>query len=246
MPARPLSRIVVVLVGTKHAGNLGATARAMSNMGLDQLRLAGPRCNRDDEALRMARSRGRDILAKARTYPDLRSALRGVHRVVGTTARTGGYRAEVSPPRALAPEIVRIAARSRVAIVFGPEDTGLVDDDLLLCQLLLRIPTQRNSRSLNLAQAVVLVCYELYLARLTREPRRLTKLASIAPVEAMFTQLEEALSQIGFLHPKNARHMMFALRRLLGRAGLTTAEVAVLRGIARQIAWYSRNAASRD
>ena len=245
MASGPLDRIAIVLVGTKHPGNLGAVARAMRNMGIRELRLAAPRCAVDDESLRMARAAGLEVLERARLYPDLRSALRGVHRVVGTTAKTGGKRGQVLSPRALAPRVLEVAARQKVGIVFGPEDTGLVDDDLLLCQLLLRIPTQPRARSLNLAQAVMVVCYELYLGRLGRKPDARLTLSPVEPVEAMYAALEQALLDIGFLHPKNARHMMFALRRLLGRAGLTAADVGMLRGIARQIAWYSRNSATR-
>ena len=127
----------------------------------------------------------------------------------------------------------------KVAILFGPEDTGLVDDDLRLCQLLIRIPTQHKANSINLAQAVMIVCYEILLGSLKREPVRVPKLASLVQVEAMYDQLEKALLDIGFLQPQNARHMMLTLRQMLGRAGLEPSEVGTLRGIARQIAWYA-------
>jgi tRNA/rRNA methyltransferase len=126
-----------------------------------------------------------------------------------------------------------------VGILFGPEDTGLVDDDLQFCQLLMRIPTQHQAHSINLAQAVMIVSYELLLASLEREPARLPRLASLEQIEAMYAQLEKGLLDIGFLQPQNARHMMFALRRVLGRAGLEPPDVGILRGIARQIAWYA-------
>ena len=127
----------------------------------------------------------------------------------------------------------------RSGILFGPEDTGLVDEDLRLCQLLIRIPTSRKASSINLAQAVMIVTYELMLGSLDREPGRALKLAPLEQTEAMYAQLETALLEIGFLHPQNTRHMMFAIRKLLGRAGMESADVGVLRGIARQINWYA-------
>jgi TrmH family RNA methyltransferase len=232
-----LDNIVIVLVGTKYPGNIGSAARAMQNMGLRHLRLAAPQCAISEEAQRMAR-RATGILDKTRVFRSLRSALRGVRLVIGTTGKTGGHRQHACNPRSLAPRILRLAETQKVGIVFGPEDTGLVDEDLLLCQLLARIPTDPRAHSINLAQAVMLVCYELRLARLEHEPSRVLKFASVDEVEAMYQQLEKALREIGFLHDENARHMMFRLRRLLGRAGLEHSDVTILRGIARQAAWF--------
>jgi tRNA/rRNA methyltransferase len=101
----------------------------------------------------------------------------------------------------------------------------------------MRIPTQSQAHSINLAQAIMVVSYELYLGHLAYEPSRVPELASVQQVEAMYGQLEAALRTVGFLHDENARHMMFRLRRLLGRAGLERTDVGILRGIARQIAW---------
>jgi len=232
-----LKNVVVVLVGTKYPGNLGSVARAMNNMGLANLRLAAPKCSRDAEAMRMARSGGR-LLSNARSCSSLKSALRGTPLVIGTSSKTGGKRQESFNPRALAPKILDHAARQKVAVVFGPEDTGLVDHDLMLCHLLLRIPTDRRGRSINLAQAAMIVCYELFMGQLEREPSRAPRLASVEQVESMYGQLEEALRDIGFLHEANARHMMFRFRRFFGRAGLEKSDVSILRGVARQIGWF--------
>ena len=109
----------------------------------------------------------------------------------------------------------------------------------MLCGALIRIPTPSSARSINIAQAVMIVCYELFLASLVRPPERAPKLARLEQVEVMYRQLEESLVRIGFMNDKTSRHMMFALRRLLGRAGLEEMDVAILRGIARQIAWYA-------
>jgi len=240
MTSCSLANVSIVLVGTKHPGNLGAVARAMANMGLSDLRLVRPDCAIDGESERRARA-GIPVLCNARRFRTLRGALRGVRLVVGTTGKTGGYREPADSPRSIAPEILRAALLQRAALVFGPEDTGLVDDDLALCQRLARIPTGREAPSLNLAHAVAVFCYELRLESLNRPAASRLELAPLEQVEAMYRQLDEALHRIGFLHPKNARHMMFALRRFFGRAGLTRADVGMLRGIARQIAWYGDN-----
>lgn len=233
-----LQNISIILIRTKHPGNLGSAARAMFNMGIDHLTLVAPQCTINDESYRLAKG-GKNILDSARTCRSLKSALRGLRFVVGTTGKSGGYRAAARSLRSFAPRIIDYAARQKVGIIFGPEDTGLTDDDLRFCQALIRIPTHRRGPSINLAQAVMLVCYELYTASLARDPSPVPKLAPVQQVEAMYDQLQESLLKIGFLQPQNARHMMFALRRMLGRAGLESSDVGILRGIARQIAWYA-------
>ncbi len=233
-----LKNIVVVLVGTKYPGNIGSVARAMHNMGLKQLRLVAPQCTVNEESFRMARG-GADILKEARRHRSLMSALRGARMVLGTSGKTGGNRGYAYAPRVLAPRILAQARRQRVAILFGAEDTGLTDNDLLHCQMLIRIPTRAQARSINLAQSVMIVAYELFVAQLPREPLRVPRLAPVEQTEQMYAQLEAVLLEIGFLRPQNARHMMFALRRTLGRAGLEASDVGILRGICRQISWYA-------
>ncbi len=233
-----LENITVILAGTKHPGNVGSAARAMFNMGLTRLALAAPQCRINEESYRMAKA-GKCVLDEAKTCRSVKSALRGIHLLVGTTGKSGGYRKPAYSPRTLAPRILGQAVQQKVGILFGPEDTGLVDDDLQLCQLLMRIPTQSKARSINLAHAVMIVSYELLLESLEREPVRLPRLASLEQIEAMYAQMEKALLDIGFLQPQNARHMMFALRQILGRAGLEVSDVGILRGIARQIGWYA-------
>jgi tRNA/rRNA methyltransferase len=240
MTRDPLGNIVIILVDVKYSGNVGSVARAMNNMGLSQLRLVTPECEINAESQRMARS-GTKILECSKRYRSLKTALRDIRFVVGTSAKTGGKRAYSLSPRLLAPRILAQAAAQKVGILFGPEDTGLVDDDLGACQMLIRIPTHSRGPSLNLSQAVMVVCYELFLGLKSQAEIRAPKLASSMQVEAMYEQLEGALLDIGFFQPQNARHMMFALRRLLGRAGLEAEDVGILRGIARQMAWSARS-----
>jgi tRNA/rRNA methyltransferase len=238
MALMPLDNIVIILAGTKHPGNIGSAARAMANMGLGRLVLAAPHCEINEEAHRMAKA-GTGVLDAAQVHTSLPDAVAEIHMLVGTTGKSGGYRANTEPPRQIAPKILRQAAEQTVGILFGPEDTGLVDEDLRLCQSLIRIPASRQASSINLAHAVMIVSYELMLGSLAHKPDRAPRLASLEQTEAMYAQLEEALLKIGFLHPQNAQHMMFAIRRLFGRAGMEPSDVGVLRGIARQINWFA-------
>lgn len=240
-----IENVAIILVGTKYPGNIGSAARAMFNMGLRRLILAAPQCTINEESYRLAKS-GKVILDSARTFRSLKSALRGIRLLVGTTGKSGGYRTQVYTPRSLAPRILNHAEKQKVGILFGPEDTGLIDDDLQLCQLLIRIPTQHKASSINLSQAVLVIGYELLLGSLKREPARVPKLASLEQIEAMYDQLEKALLHIGFLQPQNAKHMMFTLRQMLGRAGLEGADVGILRGIARQIGWHANVKTKKD
>jgi tRNA/rRNA methyltransferase len=235
-----LDNVVIILVGTKYPGNIGSVARAMFNMGLSQLVLAEPQCTINEESFRLARS-GKGILESAKICESMKSALEGIHFLAGTSGKSGGYRSTVHTPRAMVPRILDNAAQQKVGILFGPEDTGLVDEHLQLCNVLIRIPTHRNANSINVSQAVMIICYELFLGSLEREPARVPRLATIEQTEAMYAQLEKALLDIGFLSPQNAGHMMFTLRQMFGRGGLETPDVGVLRGIARQIAWYAKS-----
>lgn len=233
-----LENVAIILAGTKYAGNVGSAARAMYNMGLSRLVLAAPQCTINEESYRMAKA-GKGILDSAKICRSVKSALRGMRFLVGTTGKSGGYRAHSHTPRELVPKILNHAAQQNVGILFGPEDTGLIDEDLRFCQQLIRIPTQFKANSINLAQAVMIVSYELFFGSLERESTRVPRLASLEEVESMYIQFEKSLLDIGFLHPQNAKHMMLALRRLLGRTGLQPSDVGMLRGIARQIGWYA-------
>jgi len=151
-----LSNFRVVLVGTLYHGNVGSVCRAMANMGLRELVLAGPRlCDDAGEASRMA-VHAADILNARREVATLAEAVADCAFVAGTTARGGLYRQHVKTPRELAPELLRLAANGKVALVFGREDKGLSNDEIGLCTHLIRIPVHPDYTSLNLAQAVLL------------------------------------------------------------------------------------------
>ncbi|MGH7857944.1 MAG: RNA methyltransferase, partial [Candidatus Binatia bacterium] len=207
------------------------------NMGLRDLVLVAPRRFRRFPAAAMA-VHASDVLDGMRIEPSLAAAVADCGWVVGTTCRPGVYRRRAVGPREAAAEVVRVAARNRVALVFGPEDHGLSNEDLKLCHELLTIPTHGEYSSLNIAQAALVCLYEVFLARHPARDEPAT-LATSERVEQMFLRLRDALVRIGFLHGANPDHIMFSIRRVFGRARLEGREVAIWLGIARQIEWFA-------
>jgi tRNA/rRNA methyltransferase len=237
-----LGNFVFVLVRPLQAGNVGSAARALKNMGLGHLRLVAPKAGAGGRAAATMAVHAGDVLRNARRFDDLGAALADCTLAVGTTCRPGLYRSGVVGVREAAAQLVAEAAGNRVAVIFGPEDTGLVNRDLKFCQRLVTIPTAPEYPSLNLAQAVMLVAYELMMAAgAAREMPVAEPYASAAAVDAMLERLSEALVAIGFLPAENPEHIMFALRAILGRAGIGVRELDILSGIARQIRWFSES-----
>jgi TrmH family RNA methyltransferase len=227
--------IRIVLVGTTHPGNIGATARAMLTMGLDRLTLVAPREFPSDEA--SARAAGADaVLEQARVCATLDEALAGCRFVVGASARLRGLSWSTVSPREVAPRLLAESVQGEAAVVFGRESSGLSNDELASCHQLLNIPTNPGYSSLNLAMAVQVVAYELRLAMLAEAgpgptPERPDPLATVADLERFYAHLERTLVDAGFLNPANPRHLMLRLRRLFSRALLEEKEVRILRGI---------------
>ena len=235
-----LDNIRIVLVRPRGAANVGAVARAMKNMGVRELLLVQPGPLRGFWSGAMA-VHADDVLEAARQCDSLDAAVADCGLVVGTTCRGGGYRTGAEPARVAAPRIVSAAASNRVALVFGPEDHGLSTDDLKRCQQLIVIPSDPGYPSLNLAQAVMICCYELFLAaQADTQPAAPPPLATAERVEAMLQRLQVAFLSIGFLHADNPDHIMFALRKLLGRARLDERDVRIFIALARQIEWFGR------
>jgi tRNA/rRNA methyltransferase len=232
-----LERVRIVLVRPKSAGNVGSVARAMKNTGLEDLRLVAPRRYRAASARSMA-VHAADLVSRARRHSSLGEAIADCSWVVGTTCRPGSYRARALSPREAAKQIVSVAAANAVAVVFGPEDHGLSNDDLKLCHELVTIPTHSSYSSLNLAQAVLICAYEIFLAEHPSAPER-SPLATSERLEQMYERLRSALLAIGFLHGANPDHILFTLRRVFGRARLDRRELAIWLGISRQIEWFA-------
>ncbi len=245
MEADPGSASVrFVLVEPQSAGNVGAAARALKNLGFRRLVVVAPRCDpRDREASGMAVDAA-DLLAGMEIAPDLDAALAGAGTVVGTTRRTGKQRLPHYRLDELGSELVDRARAGDLAVLFGREDRGLTDAELDRCTHLVHFLASAAYPSFNLAQSVLLVAYELRRGMSARgEPVESAEpdgLADDAQREAMYAHLEEALKAVGFLKDDTVEGRMRRLRRMLGRASLRPGDVDVMRGIARQILWLSR------
>jgi tRNA/rRNA methyltransferase len=233
-----LENIRIVLVEPRGSGNIGSVARAMKNMGLKDLVLVGGGRTRSFWARAMA-VHARETLEAASRFGTLRAAVADCALVVGTTTRGGLYRSHSLSPRELAPKIVAAAADGKCAIVFGPEDHGLSNQDLKHCQWLMTIPAHPDYPSLNVAQAAMVCFYEIFLASLQNPIKAMISRASAENVERLFDRMRQTLLKIGFLDPQNPEHILLALRRVLGRAGLEEKDVRILIGLFRQIEWYA-------
>jgi len=239
-----LDNIRIVLVSPLYGGNVGAVCRAMANMGCSELAIAAPRPLDDGEG-RMMACHAAPLFARRREFPDLRSAVADCIAVAGTSARGGLYRRHARTLREWAPETLALAERGRVALVFGPEDNGLSNEDLALCTQLIQIPTTREYTSLNLAQAVMVCCYELFTACDTFEGREEKSPEATSELrERMFDIWRRTLLTIGFMEEEKADHMMLGLRRALSRGPLSVDDVKILMGIARQAEWAAEHASN--
>ncbi|GAA3910606.1 tRNA (cytosine(32)/uridine(32)-2'-O)-methyltransferase TrmJ [Halomonas cibimaris] len=235
-----LTRLRTVLIGTSHAGNIGGVARAMHNMGLDDLALVAPRSSVIHQDS-ISRASGADhLLHSARISPTLDDAVADCTFVVGASARSRTLPWPMLSPRALAarlPEETR-QPNARVALVFGREDSGLTNDELQRCHAHVHIPTNPDFSSLNLAAAVQVVAYECRTAWLERQATPADDgsaddagLATHADLERYFAHLEQTLTAVGFHDPDKPRQLMARLRRLYLRARLEPLEINILRGI---------------
>lgn len=227
-----LTNIRVVLVETTHPGNIGAAARAMKTMGLSQLVLVKPRYFPHAEATARA-SGADDILYNANVVEDYNSALHGCSLVLGASARRRGLSCPELEPRVAAQRAIATAVETPVALVFGRESSGLSNDELDRCHAMVRIPSNPDYSSLNIAAAVQVLAYELRLAVLAGETEHV-EMPAPAPAEEMerfYLHLQEVLLETGFLNPANPRHLMRRLRHLFNRAQPDQNEVNILRGI---------------
>lgn len=237
-----LEEVDVVLVRPARAANVAAACRALKNMGLRSVALVGGDPGLDDPAARALAYGAWDVLDGLRRHESLRQAVAGCTLVAGTSGRP---RSDAWTPHRLAEDGPARAAGGRLAVVFGPEAEGLRSDELALCHVRVHIPTDPAQHSLNLAQAVLLVAYELRLTALSgADDTRPSEAAPAGEIEAALDDLREALLAIGYLNPDNPDAIVAELRRVLSRASVTSREATLLRGMARQILWSARRVAS--
>jgi tRNA/rRNA methyltransferase len=231
--------IQIVLVQPKGPLNIGAVARTMKNFDLSELVLVAPQCDPfDTQALDMS-VHAEDLLRRCSLFDSLPEALQDCVAVVGTTARVRTVPAPLEPPETGLSWLAKQRHLGPVALVFGPEDRGLSNEELALCQRFIYIPTSQNYPSMNLAQAVAVCAY--VLSQQTRQ--ELTSGVTLLPpapageTERFYQHFQEALLEVGYLQPHTSKRKMEKFRRLFNRAALTSEEVALLRGVLRQMIW---------
>lgn len=234
-----LGRVDVVLVRPARAANVAAACRALKNMGLRSLAIVEPPVGLDQPEARALAYGAWDVLDAAAVRATLREAVAGAVTVAGTSGRA---HPEAWTPRRLAREAAARAGDGRLALVFGPEASGLTDGELAQCHVRVHIPTDPAHPSLNLAQAVLVVAYELRLAALGEEAAAgpgpaAGERATAGEVEAALDDLRAALLGIGYLGRDNPEKILAEWRALFARAGLSPREVSLLRGLARQVLW---------
>ena len=230
-----LENIRIVMVGTTHPGNIGAAARAMATMGFSRLVLVAPECRIDETAY--ARAKGAiDLLDRCETRATLADAIADCEFVVATSARQRSLSWPTLDPAAAATRLLAGDDAASAAIVFGREKSGLSNDELQLCQAMVRIPTSADFSSLNVASAVQILCYEIFHRRAASSPAPAAgdeseRAATSAELEGFFAHLQATLESTGFIDPARPGQLMQRLRRLYLRAGLSRNEVNILRGV---------------
>jgi TrmH family RNA methyltransferase len=242
-----LERIVVVLWETQDRVNIAGTIRAMKNFGLARVRLVSPAEWDPWRIEGIAHDTG-DLVAAAELYDSLPEALADSSFVIGMTARGRRAKKAAGRPRSIVPEILERASATTdeggavgpVVLLFGREDTGLPNWALDLCHRMVTIPTNPEHASLNLAQAVLVMAYELWMATAGadqpfKEPRRVAAPANIHLLEQMYADVERALWTVDFFKTRNSEYVMRSLRELGNRADLDAREAGFLRAIAIEV-----------
>ena len=235
--------ISIVLYKPKYAGNIGSVARAAKNMGISNIIVVGKADYDREEMQQRSTHLAADVLDQIQYFESIDEALGSFNYIVGTTARLGKARGPFIAPRAVAKDIADISQKNKVALLFGPEDTGLANEELRLCHAVVTIPTSREFTSLNLSHAVMILCYEIFTASsaATTGAQVTPKLALSSELEGMYGQIETLLADIEFLNHENPDYWMMHLRRFFSRAGLLSREAGMIRGICRKLARYAQH-----
>ena len=234
-----MDNVSIVLVEPQGPINVGSVCRSMMNFGVHDLRLVNPCSDYDGLAARKMALKAASILKNATVYATLADGLADCRVSFGTTRRFGKYREVFVDPKQAAVQALSQPTDSRVAFVFGREDRGLHTSELDLCQHFITIATHEGYPSLNLAQAVTVILYELRRASLDAVPAQTNRPASadLQDIERMYQHMRRTLLAVDYLDPQNPDHVLRAFRRLFGRAGLDDREVRILQGLWSRIDW---------
>ncbi|QLB13934.1 tRNA (cytosine(32)/uridine(32)-2'-O)-methyltransferase TrmJ [Bisgaardia hudsonensis] len=232
-----LSKIRIVLVETSHSGNIGSAARAMKTMGLSQLYLVSPKQAIDEQAVALSAG-AEDVLNKAIVVNNFDEAIADCSLVIGTSARLRHLQTTLVNPKECAEKALIHHQEGQIAIVFGRERVGLINDELLKCRYHLHIPANPEYSSLNLAMAVQLVCYELRMAYLSqkKEIKQISSIENTYPdareLTYFFNQTEKVYQRLGFI--KN-QSVIPKLQRLYQRAEIEKNELNILLGMLKAV-----------
>ena len=237
-----LNNVAIVLMEPKYPENIGAAARCAMNMGISQLIIVRQEEPDREKMLKMATHKAAHLIDSLQHFQELKQALTPFSYVVGTTARQGRKRHIENSPRFIFDSLLPMLQDNQVALLFGPEHRGLTNEDLKYCQMTVTIPTADFS-SLNLAQAVAILCYELYWTVMySQKTTTFTpKLANNYQLQGMYEHVEEMLNRIGFLNTNDSTYWMRNIRHFLGRVGLRAKEAKIIRGFCRQFLWYDEH-----
>lgn len=230
------SPIKIILVEPEGPLNLGSIARVMKNFGLNQLTLVNPKCDPLSKEAKQMAVHAQNILENVETVDSLVKALEGCVRVAATTARTRKSSASFETSETVIPWLLELDEPT--ALIFGPEDRGLSNEELGLAQKRLCIPTNPDYSTLNLAQAVALCCHDIFQKQPSSLPKKpASSFAPIDEMEAYLNHMSSILLDIGYLYPHTQISRMQKFRELLHRSQPSTDELALLRGVWAQVDW---------
>ncbi len=228
-----LDNISIVLNEPRFPENIGAAARCCRNMGISSLAVVRPELPDREKMLKMATHEAADLIENMKIYDSLPEALSGFSHVAATTARQGRGRRATHTPREAAEMMARLSAKNRVAVLFGSENKGLSNAHLQYCNSIITIPTS-GFRSLNLAQSVMVVCYEMFTAG-TTDTAPAPRLANQFETGAMYQHIQEMFRAVGLHNESNPDYWINKARRFLGRCELRSWEVRLIRGLCRHV-----------
>ncbi len=241
-----INSVRIVLVEPAGERNIGSIARVMVNMGLTELFIVNPYCNPLSDDAKIMAVRGVKVLENAKIVDSIPSALQGCQRAIATTARERGIPTPLEKPRDVMGWLLEDNINS--ALIFGPEDRGLSNQELSYAQRFVCIPSNPEYPSLNLAQAVGVCAYEVYQEFINQRQQKInetkleeiTDLADLKALEGYYQHLESVLLQVNYLYPHTAKATMEKIKRIVNRSDLKTQELAMLRGMLRQVEWGVR------
>jgi tRNA/rRNA methyltransferase len=242
-----LSQIAIVLIRPKIPENIGAAARIAWNMGINRLILVRDTIPDHESMAKMATHKAAHLIDNMEIHRNLAEALAEFSVVIGTTARRGRQRFVEKSPRELVDTLLPLLSNNKVAIIFGPEDTGLTNDDLKYCHMASAIPTADFS-SINLAQAVAIHCYEIYhgVIHAQKNMVRAPRLATSHELESMYTFLEDSLHSIDFLDEVNRPYWMTNIRHFFSGMPLTSKDANIVRTVCKKLLLYQQTKNSKN